>query len=134
MNSGKKWVLGLLAFGACGGLVAVSYWQRPENSVRWSFTQIHTSIVRPSHVKGQKEKITRFIAPRVTVHGKEMSDTEFLDAYIPPATADVIETRTCAAVPAHQVVLMKDLSYCFIQDGKLWRLHWIGTGACACKP
>ena len=134
MNSGKKWVLGLLAFGACGGMVAVTYWQRPENSVRWSFTQIHTSLVRPSHVRGQKEKILRFIAPRVTFHGKEMSDVEFLDAYIPPSTADVIETQPCAAVGVHQTVRMKDLTYCFIQDGKLWRLHWVGKGACGCKP
>jgi hypothetical protein len=134
MNSGKKWVLGLLAFGAAGGLVAVTYWQRPENSVRWSFTQIHTSLVRPSHVRGSKEKIARFLAPRVTVHGREMSDAEFVDAYIPPSTADVIQTQTCAAVPAHQVVAMKDLVYCFIADGRLWRLHWVGKGSCGCRP
>ena len=133
MNSGKKWVLGLLALGTCAALVAVTYWQSPENSVRWSFTQIHTSLVRPAHVKGQKEKILRFLMPSVTVHGKEMSDAAFIDAYIPPSTADVIETKPCAAVATHQTVVMKDLSYCFIQDGKLWRLHWLGTGACGCK-
>ena len=65
MNSGKKWVLGLLALGTCAALVAVTYWQSPENSVRWSFTQIHTSLVR-----GKKDQAGRFLAPRVTVHGK----------------------------------------------------------------
>ena len=134
MNSGKAWVLGLLVLGACGGLVAVTYWQRPENSVRWSFTQIHTSLVRPSHVRGKKEKITRFLAPRVTLHGKEMSDEDFVDAYLPPSTADVIDTQICGSAPAHQVVKMKDLVYCFILDGTLWRLHWVGNGTCSCKP
>ena len=129
MNSGKKWVLGLLGLGACAGLIAVTYWQRPENSVRWSFTQIHTSLVR-----GKKDQAGRFLAPRVTVHGKDMSGAEFLVNYIPPPQADRIETMPCAVVTAHQTVTMKDLTYCFIQDGRLWRLHWIGAGACGCRP
>jgi len=33
-----------------------------------------------------------------------------------------------------QTVAMKDLTYCFILDGRLWRLHWIGAGSCGCKP
>lgn len=129
MNSGKKWVLGLLALGACAGLVAVTYWQRPENSVRWSFTQIHTSLVR-----GKKDQAGRFLAPRVTVHGKEMTDAEFLVGYIPPATADVIQTGLCPEAAAHQTVRMKDLVYCFYGEGSLWRLHWVGSGGCGCKP
>jgi hypothetical protein len=135
MNSGKKWVLGLLAFGACGGLIAVTHWQRPENSVRWSFTQIHTSLVRPSHVRNQNEKVIRFLTPRVTVYGREMSPEEFLVAYIPPSTADVITTELCSAVPEHQLVRMKDLVYCFVGgEGTLWRLHWVGKEKCGCKP
>jgi hypothetical protein len=129
MKSGTIWVLGLLALGACAGLIAVTHWQRPENSVRWSFTQIHTSLVR-----GKKEQAGRLLAPRVTVHGKEMTDAEFVVAYIPPATADVIETQPCAATPAHQIVRMKDLVYCFYGEGTLWRLHWVGKNACGCKP
>jgi len=128
MNSGKKWVLGLLALGTCAALVAVTYWQSPENSVRWSFTQIHTSLVR-----GKKDQAGRFLAPRVTVHGKEMTAAQFIVDYIPPAKADVIDTKPCPIVAAHQTVAMKDLTYCFIQDGRLWRLHWIGAGACGCK-
>ena len=129
MNSGKKWVLGLLALGACAATVAVTYWERPENSVRWSFTQIHTSLVR-----GKKDQAGRFLAPRVTMHGRELSDAEFLVAYIPPSTADVIDTQGCGAVPAHQVVKMKDLVYCFVGDGRLWRLHWVGKDTCGCRP
>lgn len=128
MNSGKKWVLGLLGLGACAGMIAVNYWQHPENSARWSFTQIHTSLVR-----GKKEQAGRFLAPRVTVHGKEMTDAQFVTDYILPAKADAIDTQPCGAVGAHQTVRMKDLVYCFVPDGKLWRLHWVGTGACGCK-
>jgi hypothetical protein len=87
MNSGKWWVVGVLSLGAVAGLIAVTYWQRPENSVRWSFTQIHTSLV-----KGKKDAAARFLAPRVTLNGKEMTSAEFLDAYSLPAEADEIET------------------------------------------
>ena len=54
MNSGKWWVVGVMSLGAVAGLIAVTYWQRPENSVRWSFTQIHTSLV-----KGKKDAAAR---------------------------------------------------------------------------
>ena len=130
MNSGKKWVLGLLAFGACGALIAVTYWQRPENSVRWSFTQIHTSLV-----KGKKDAAARFLAPRVTWNGKGMSAAEFLAAYTLPAEADVIETAVCPTTPAHLTVSMKGLVYCFAPETKtFWKLHALTSGACRCNP
>ncbi|MBI3855529.1 MAG: hypothetical protein HY293_07535 [Planctomycetes bacterium] len=130
MNSGKKWVLGLLALGAAAGLVAVTYWKRPENSVRWSFTQIHTSLVR-----GKKEAAARFLAPRVTWNGKEMSSAEFLAAYTLPSEADEIETAVCPVAASHLTVTMKGLVYCFVSDGStLWRLHALTDKNCACKP
>ena len=130
MNSGKWWVVGVLSLGAVAGLIAVTYWQRPENSVRWSFTQIHTSLV-----KGKKDAAARFLAPRVTFKGREMSPEEFLAAYTLPPEADVIETTICPTVAAHLTVQMKGLVYCFVSDGKtFWRLHALTEGSCSCKP
>ena len=130
MNSGKWWVVGVLSLGAVAGLIAVTYWQRPENSVRWSFTQIHTSLV-----KGKKDAAARFLAPRVTWNGREMSSAEFLAAYTLPSEADVIETAVCPKSAFHLNVTMKGLVYCFVSDGgTLWRLHSLESGVCTCKP
>lgn len=130
MNSGKWWVLAVLSLGAVAGLIAVTYWQRPENSVRWSFTQIHTSLV-----KGKKDAAARFLAPRLTWNGKEMSSAEFLAAYTLPTEADVIETAVCPAVSSHLTVSMKGLVYCFLPETKtFWKLHALYSGACGCKP
>ena len=129
MRSGQAWVLGLLGLGAVAGTIAVTYWQRPENSVRWSFTQIHTSLVR-----NKKEAAARFLAPRVTWNGKEMSDAEFLASYQLPPQADTIDTAVCPRVPAHWTVTMREHLYCFVAgEKKLWRLHWVGTEPCTCK-
>ena len=129
MNSGKKWVLGLMTLGAVAGTIAVTYWQRPENSVRWSFTQIHTSLVR-----GKKDAAARFLAPTITWNGKEMTSAEFLATYTLPSEADVIETATCPIVREHLVVTMKGLAYCFVSDGRtFWRLHALTNGGCACR-
>jgi len=130
MNSGKWWVVGVLSLGAVAGLIAVTYWQRPENSVRWSFTQIHTSLV-----KGKKEAAARFLAPRVTWNGKDMSAAEFLAAYTLPPEPDVIETAVCPAVSSHLTVSMKGLIYCFAPETKtFWKLHALTNGNCGCKP
>ena len=130
MNSGKWWVVGVLSLGAVAGLIAVTYWQRPENSVRWSFTQIHTSLV-----KGKKDAAARFLAPTITWNGKEMTSSEFLTAYTLPSEADEIETAICPVVSSHLTVRMKGLVYCFVTENKtFWRLHALTNGACGCKP
>jgi len=130
MNSGKWWVVGVMSLGAAAGLIAVTYWQRPENSVRWSFTQIHTSLV-----KGKKDAAGRFLAPRVTWNGKEMTSAEFLAAYTLPSEPDEIETAICPTVPSHLTVRMRGLVYCFVTENKtFWRLHALTNGACGCKP
>ncbi len=128
MRSGQWWVLGLLALGAAAGLFAVTYWKRPENSVRWSFTQIHTSLVR-----GKKDAAARFLAPRVTWNGREMAGSEFLAAYVLPPQADTIDTVKCPSTPAHWTVAMGGHLYCFEEEGSLWRLHWVGAAPCTCK-
>jgi hypothetical protein len=128
MKSGKLWVLGLLSLGAAAGLVAVTYWKRPENSVRWSFTQIHTSLVR-----GKKDAAARFLAPRIVLNGKEMSAADFLAAYSLDRQTDDIDTVPCPSVPTHWTVTMANQSYCFVQDGPLWKLHVVGPVPCACR-
>jgi hypothetical protein len=128
MNSGKKWVLGLLALGVAAGSVAVSYWQSPENSVRWSFTQIHTSLVR-----GKKDAAARFLAPRVTLNGKDVSSGEFLSTYSLDRQTDEIETVSCPSTPSHMTVTMSKQAYCFIQEGRIWKLHQVGASPCPCR-
>jgi hypothetical protein len=127
MKNGKWWVLGLFAIGSAAGVFAVTYWKNPENSVRWSFTQIQTSLVRE-----KKESAARFLAPRVRWKGKDLSAAEFIAAYTQPPDPDVIQTAPCPAQPTHWVVTMKADVFCFIQDKNLWRLHSVGTGACDC--
>jgi len=129
MKSGGWWVLGMLALGSAAGMFAVTYWKRPDSSVRWSFTQIHTSLVR-----GRKEAAARFYAPRVIWDGKEMSDAEFSAAYTQPPEAAPIETQPCPSAPSHWIVTMKTNVFCFYEDGSIWRLHEVGTAACRCKP
>jgi hypothetical protein len=128
MNSGKLWVIGLLALGGVAGGVAVTYWKRPQNSVRWSFTQIHTSLVR-----GRKEAAVRFLAPRVLWQGRDCSAPEFIAAYGLPPQADTIQVASCAATAPHWTVAMTDQVYCFFEEGPLWKLHWVGPGPCSCR-
>lgn len=125
--SGKIWVLILLALGAAAGLVAVTYWKRPENSVRWSFTQIHTSLVR-----GKNDAAARFLAPRVTLNGKDLTASEFIAAYSLDRQTDEIDVVACPSVPAHWTVIMSRQSYCFVLDGRVWKLHVVGTVPCTC--
>jgi hypothetical protein len=108
--------------------VAVTYWKSPENSVRWSFTQIQTSLVRD-----KKESAARFLAPRVRWNGKDLSASEFIAAYRQPPDPDVIQTVRCAALPDHWTVTMRGNVFCFVEDGNLWRLHAVGTGRCDCR-
>jgi hypothetical protein len=129
INSGKWWILGLLALGSTAGLIAVTYWQSPQNSVRWSFTQIHTSIVR-----NKRDNVARFLRPRVTLDGRTMSAEDFQATYALPAQPDVIEAAPCAATPGHWTVAMHGRIYCFIGEGRLWKLHWVGNLPCACRP
>jgi hypothetical protein len=127
-KNGKYWVIGLLGLGCIPGLVAVTYWKSPPNSVRWSFTQIHTSLVR-----GKKDAAVRFLAPTVTYNGKDLSAAEFMSAYSLDRQTDEIETTPCASTPAHMTVTMSRQVYCFEQVKSLWRLHLVGAPPCSCK-
>ena len=128
MKSGKWWVLGLFAIGSAAGIFAVTYWKRPENSVRWSFTQIQTSLVRE-----KKESAARFLAPRVRLNGRDLTSAEFIAAYTQPPDPDVFEATPCPATPGHWIVTMRGHVFCFVEDKNLWRLHLVGTGTCDCR-
>lgn len=128
MKNGRLWVLGLLGLGAIPGMVAVTYWKSPQNSVRWSFTQIHTSLVR-----GKKDAAARFLMPSVSFNGKTLTAAEFLSAYSLDRQTAEIETRPCPSSPPHWTVIMSGQNYCFAQEGSLWKLHLVGSPPCACR-
>ena len=126
--NGKIWVGILAAFGAAGGTVAVTHWQRPENSVRWAFTQLHTSLLRK-----RMEAPRQLTADVVVVDGRPQPRDVFLAAYLPPTQPGELDVRPCAADGAHWTVAMAGRTYCFQPAGRAWQLHWIGSGPCGCR-
>ena len=117
MKSGKLWVMGLLALGVGSGLFSVIYWKRPENRARWSFSQIHSALLR-----NRPEAAAKFITGRVAFFGKEMSREEFLKAYVMDSKSDLLVVAPCAKTPDHWDVSLRGRSFCFVLEGKLWKL------------
>jgi hypothetical protein len=116
--------------GAALAATAVLYWKQPANSVRWSFTNFHSAVVR-----GKRDQALRLVAPRVDWNGKVHTDRDFAAAYALPAMSGEIDAAPCAAHAGHWDVTMNDLAYCFDNDagGTLWRLHRLGARPCACR-
>ncbi len=127
MKSGKLWVLGLLALGVAAGLTAVLYWTRPQNAVRGAFTQLHSALLRDRNDRAQ-----RLVAAEVTLDGRRMAGQDFLGSYKRPAQSGLIEVAPCAADPAHWTVTLRDRHYCYLREGRSWRLHWVGPAPCGC--
>lgn len=128
MKSGKGWVLGILGFGLLLALGAILYWRRPETRVLWSFTQIHTSLVR-----SKKEQAGSFVATDVSWGGRTLRREEFLAEYRLPAESGRAAAAPCPARPEHWNVRLRDLEYCFRPEGGLWKLHRIGAAPCDCR-
>jgi len=126
--SGKIWVAILAAFGAVGGIVAVTHWQRPENGVRWAFTQLHTSLLRK-----RMEAPRQLTADVVTMDGRPVPRAAFLASYVPPPQPGVLDVRPCPATPGHWAVGMDGRAYCFQPAGRGWQLHWIAATPCGCR-
>lgn len=124
MKSGKLWVVGLLVLGAGAGLFSVVYWRQPENRVRWSFSQLHSALLRK-----RVDASGKFVADRVNVSGKEMSRDEFLATYVMEPKSDLLVVTPCAKIPGHWDVALRGRIYCFVFEGKLWKLHGIGDAA-----
>lgn len=125
--NGKIWVALLAAFGAVGGVIVVTHWQRPENSVRWAFTQLHTSLLRK-----RMDAPRQLTADVVTMDGRPLPRADFLAAYVPPPQPGTLDVRHCPAVNTHWVVGMSGRTYCFEPHGRGWQLHWIGPSPCGC--
>jgi hypothetical protein len=118
-------VVGLLAFGAAGGSFAFWHWSRPENAVRWSFTQLHTSLLRK-----RREPVLQLVAPEVTLDGRRLAREDFLAAYVPPAKPGDLDVAPCPAAPGHWVVTMHGRAWCFSPHGRGWLLHRLGPAPC----
>jgi hypothetical protein len=118
----------MLALGAAAGGFAALYWTSPSNSVRWSFTQFHTSLVR-----GNRRTAEALVAPRVVLSGREMRADEFLAGYQAPRNPGPLEVAPCPSAPDHWTVAMSGQSYCFLLVGRAWKLHRIGPPPCGCR-
>ena len=125
-RSGRLWVLGLLALGSSAGVFAVWHWNSPENSVRWTFTQFHMSRL-PGKNKDASRQIT---ADVVKVDGHSLSKEEFLASYDARAPQGMLTTAPCAAVPNHWEARMGDRAWCFVKEGREWKLHRVGPAPC----
>ena len=126
--SGKLAVLLLFAVGGGATLWAILFWRNPENGVRLTFTQFHSSLVR-----GRKEQAAQFVAPVVTASGREMSRAEFMAAYSLPPGPGELDVATCPTSAAHWTVRMGDSTYCFVRGPNAWQLHHLGAGPCGCR-
>lgn len=124
-KSGRLWVLGLLLLGSCGGLFAVWHWSRPENAVRWTFTQFHMSLMRK-----RMDPVRQIAAETVTVDGRALSREDFLSGYVVPSTQGTLTTSPCPAAPGHWTARMGDRVWCFAKEDRAWRLHRVGKAPC----
>ena len=125
MKSGRLWVLGLLLLGSAAGVFAVFHWSRPENAVRWTFTQFHTSMLRK-----RLDTVRQIVGDRVTLDGLPMAREEFIAAYVVPANPGELAVAPCPAAPGHWAVLMTGRAWCFSPEGRGWKLHRAGPGPC----
>ncbi len=126
--SGKLAVALLFVVGGGATLWAILFWRNPENSVKWTFTQLHSSLVR-----GRKEQASRFVAPRVTAAGRESGREEFMAAYRLPPRPGELRAAPCPSAAGHWTVGMEGSAYCFVRAEQAWQLHHLGPEPCACR-
>jgi len=125
VKNGRLWVLGLLLLGSCAGIFAVWHWSLPENAVRWTFTQFHMSLERKHLVP-----VRQIAADTVTVDGFPMTKDDFLASYVVPSTRGALTVSPCAALPGHWEARMADRAWCFVKEGRAWKLHRVGRAPC----
>jgi hypothetical protein len=126
--TGKIVILVIVLLGTAAGLFASLYWSRPDHAVTGSFTQIHAAFLR-----GPKEKAKRLLAAKIVMDGRELTPDEFVATYTIPTETDRVQVLPCPSTPEHWVLTMKERRYCFLKEGKSWKLHWIQNQACSCK-
>lgn len=126
--SGKLGVAVLFAVGGGATLWAILFWRNPENSVRWAFTQFHSSLVRK-----RTEQAAQFVAPRVEAGGRGLSREEFMASYALPPRPDELSVAPCAKTAGHWTVSMGSSAYCFTRGANAWQIHRVGTAPCDCR-
>jgi hypothetical protein len=125
VKNGRLWVLGLLLLGSCAGIFAVWHWSRPENAVRWTFTQFHMSLQRK-----RLEPARQIAADMVTVDGLPMAKNDFVASYVVQAPRDALIVAPCPGAPGHWEARMGDRAWCFVKEGREWKLHRVGRAPC----
>ena len=128
MNAGKVVILAIIAIGIAAGLFASIYWSQPEHAVAGSFTQIHTLLMR-----GPKTDALRLLSATVTLDGRRIAASEFLETYALPPNGDRIQIVPCESTPEHWTLTMGERCYCFFREGKTWKLHWVDRAPCRCR-
>lgn len=124
-RNGRWWVLGLLGLGVAAALFAVSHWSKPENAVRWTFTQLHTSLLRK-----RMDAVRQIVGDRVLLDGLPLGREDFIAAYVVPSDPSPLATAPCSAVPGHWTVTMGARAWCFEPRGRGWWLHRVGPAPC----
>jgi hypothetical protein len=128
MRSGKLWVIGFFVLGSLAGLSAVIYWSQPENAVRGAFTMLHTSILR----NNRKEALRHLSSP-VIQFGKAQSPEEFLSTYEIPVSSSALLIAPCPSIASHWGVILNDRVYCFLLEGRRYKLHFLDRVPCTCR-
>jgi hypothetical protein len=126
--SGRLGIAALFALGGALTLWAILWWRTPSNSVGWSFTQLHSSLLRK-----KREQAAQFVAPRVRYSGEEMDRERFLSAYVLPPKPGELAKAPCPAAAGHWVVAMDGRAYCFVRAEHSWQLHQVGEAPCGCR-
>jgi len=126
VKNGRLWVLGLLVLGSGAGIFAVWHWSQPENAVRWTFTQFHTSLMPGK----RKEAARQIAADPVTVDGLPMSKNDFIASYVVQAPPGALVVAPCPGAPGHWEARMAERSWCFVKEGREWKLHRVGLAPC----
>jgi hypothetical protein len=125
-RSGRLWVLGLLVLGSTAGAFAAWHWSRPENAVRWTFTQFHTALMP---TRKRMDAARQRTADTVVLDGVSLSREDFLAAYDPPRPSE-LDVAPCPGAPGHWTVGMAGRAWCFAPAGGAWKLHRIGPAPC----
>jgi hypothetical protein len=125
VKTGRIWVLGLVALGSCAAVFAVWHWSRPENAVRWTFTQFHMSLLRK-----RLDPVRQIAAETVISDGQRQSREDFIAGYVVPATQGPLTVAPCPASPGHWDALMNERAWCFAPLKRGWALHRVGKAPC----
>jgi len=125
VKTGRLWVAGLLLLGSCAAAFAVWHWSRPENAVRWTFTQFHMSLLRK-----RLDPVRQIAGERVILDGRDLAREDFIASYAVPPTQGELRVAPCPAATGHWNALMNERAWCFVRQERAWKLHRVGKAPC----